>query len=481
MKQHIAKLLLASMLLSLASCGGTSPADDTTAADTTPEVTTEASPKNDIQTKDFGGETFTILAPVEQWQDNYVSEETGDVLNDAVYARNSAVEEAFNIKLDYYIVNGYMAGMTTVAEALQGSVMAGDAAYDLFVPCSAYVAARILEGVLSDLNKKENLNFDDPWWFKNTNNELTVDGKLYVCAGGFSLNALSSASGVIFNKEMIDTLKLESPYDLVNSGKWTLDKLMTMAESAYSDLNGDSQYNSGDRFGIIGTSSEIFNFFPYGMGYSITKNDENGVPQLVGTNERVIGMMDKLATLIKATNYYYSCNIDPVVEAVPVFSANQALFFPYNLKVVTTAEMREAPDFGIVPLPKYDEAQERYISECFLDVNAIPAVVKNDEMSQLVLNALNCYTYYDVMPVYKEMVLQRKLTRDNESAEMIDMIVENVTLDFGSVFYSQINASLYNVYQIIRVTSFATWWDANKSKSQANLDSILETIRSFEN
>lgn len=481
MKQHIAKLLLASLLLSLASCGEAAPAEDTTAADTTPEVTTEANPKDALPAKDFGGETFTVLAPVEQWQNHYTAEETGDVLDDAVYARNIAVEEMFNIKLDYYIVNGYSAGMSIVADALKGSVMAGDAAYDLFIGNSAYVAARIMEGVFSNLNNKEHLNFNDPWWFKHTNDELAVNGKLYICAGGSALNSLSQSAGVIFNKELIDTLKLDSPYELVNSGKWTFDKMLTMAESAYADLNGDSQYNKGDRFGLISTKYEMFNFLAYGMGYCITKKNADGIPQLVGINERVSSLTDKLGALIGTQNIYYPCVIDPVTEAVPIFSANQALFFPYPLKVVTTAEMREAPDFGIVPSPKYDEAQERYITQGFLDVNAIPVVVKNDEMSQMVLNAISCCSYYDVMPVFKETVLQRKLTRDDESAEMIDIIIENVSLDFGAAFYTQINTSIFQIADIVNNGSFATWWAANESSCQANFDKIFETVNSFEN
>ncbi len=55
---------------------------------------------------------------------------------------------------------------------------------------------------------------------------------------------------MLFNKDLLETYKLEDPYALVDSGKWTFDKLFSMMKDIYSDLDGDGKKSSGDFFGV---------------------------------------------------------------------------------------------------------------------------------------------------------------------------------------------------------------------------------------
>lgn len=141
--------------------------------------------------------------------------------------------------------------------------------------------------------------------------------------------------------------------------------------------------------------------------------------------------------------------------------------------------MRDGPDFGILPLPKYDEQQENYITMAYPFVTAIPALVKDPDMSSVVLEALNRLSYLDVFPVYKEIVLQRKLARDNESAEIVDIIGQNVLCDFGTIFFIRINGDIIWPQNIC--SKYASWWASNKEKLTKSLDDIVETISKFEN
>ncbi|MBQ4605504.1 MAG: hypothetical protein IJB15_02290 [Clostridia bacterium] len=96
----IIALLLAAMLLpTLASCGDssaaqeTSSAADTTVQETEKETTAEEARNaisDEIENEDFGGRNFIVLGSDEQDFGSfmYVEELTGEVLNDAVYARN---------------------------------------------------------------------------------------------------------------------------------------------------------------------------------------------------------------------------------------------------------------------------------------------------------------------------------------------------------------------------------------------------------
>ena len=123
---RITALVLAMLVcLSGIACGDSQPTDkdtDTVTQDTTPEETTSKW-LDSLLDKDMEGAEFNVLTAAEQWQYFYNAEETGDIVNDAVYTRNRTVEERFNCKINYRIYNGYMGGMSDVKSAITGSVM----------------------------------------------------------------------------------------------------------------------------------------------------------------------------------------------------------------------------------------------------------------------------------------------------------------------------------------------------------------------
>ena len=131
-------LLTALLTASLVSCGGDSaqtPAgtDAATDAESTPvteELDTLEARKlvpDDLETVDYGGRTFRIMGD-DACVDYYLMEEqTGDVLNDAIYSRNAAVTERFNIVLEADVFSE-----DQLIPQLRNTVMAGDDAYQLF-------------------------------------------------------------------------------------------------------------------------------------------------------------------------------------------------------------------------------------------------------------------------------------------------------------------------------------------------------------
>ena len=108
MKKHIAFLLLTAMLASLAACGGTdTPAAETTAGDTTEAETAAPSEyvKPDV---DYGGKTITVavrdIESVWKLADYKItlSEENGDIINDALVKAKRNVEETLNVTVELY-------------------------------------------------------------------------------------------------------------------------------------------------------------------------------------------------------------------------------------------------------------------------------------------------------------------------------------------------------------------------------------------
>lgn len=468
----------------LVSCGAesrgeaTGPADTSSGDESTAEV--ETSILDSLPERDYGGAEYNILAPIKECYGDtkfYVEEMTGDKLSDAVYKRNKDVEDMYNIKFSYDVVNGYSAGMKDVHTKLTGSVLAGDCTYDMFVGSSAYVSSLILEKLFADMNSDKNFDFDGAWWHKLGNDSMMVNDHLYIASGFYGFVTLSESWCIFLNKGLVEDLNIESPYTYVYDGTWTFDEMMEMAKSAVLDLNGDSKFDKNDRYGIIMTDTEATAPLSYGMGRLVTENDENGIPKLTDATERTLNIMENLNTLLENKDHVmYSAQLQPDKELIPMFNNKQALFAMYPMHIVELQEMRQAPDFGILPLPKYDEKQENYITQAWPCITAIPALVKDQDMSSAVLEALNRVTYLDVYPIYKEIILQRKLARDNESSEAVDIIGSNALCDFGTIF--RIEDKLIWPQEICG--NYSSWWASNKEQLTIKLEKIIETINQLD-
>lgn len=97
-------------------------------------------------------------------------------------------------------------------------------------------------------------------------------------------------------------------------------------------------------------------------------------------------------------------------------------------------------DFAIIPAPKLDESQQSYMTTLHdgTTILGIPKTVTNegaDEVS-MVLEALAAESYRNLTPVYLDVALKNKYTRDENSAAMIDLIRQNIVSDFGFQYTS---------------------------------------------
>lgn len=110
-KKNLALLLTIAMLLPLASCGntetsdtqdGTNPQKD---ADTTIQTETETELTSGLPDKDLGGRDFHFyVMGIERNANNYSveiysAEQTGEVINDAVYNRNMTLADRYNFMI----------------------------------------------------------------------------------------------------------------------------------------------------------------------------------------------------------------------------------------------------------------------------------------------------------------------------------------------------------------------------------------------
>lgn len=201
----LACLLLAGMMLlsCLIACGdNTEDVEDKTSG----EAATEGETQDPVQAAldnlgdiDYGGREFTVLYGAGQKEENYGVNETVDkdggasqIINDAVYERNTLLEERCNL------VYGNMEGDVQSRARTEASAPTGDFQFmDTTLRDQATLATN---GFLYDFNALQ-VDLDGEWWDSGTAN-FVLAGGVYFMTGSTNTRDDGVTYVLIFNKDL---------------------------------------------------------------------------------------------------------------------------------------------------------------------------------------------------------------------------------------------------------------------------------------
>lgn len=313
-----------------------------------------------------------------------------------------------------------------------------------------YIPARDLYkftegGYLYDLTEVDGLQLDKPWWNVEYNNSCMVGGELYSAIGASQLMYIDSLWCLFFNESMMEDLKLDTPYDLVREGKWTLDKFLEY-QTAGIQLNSDETFDWNENGSCIyGFSGGADKNFLTGCGeFIITLNKDQEIELDVG-DAHFYDVCDKLSQILVINGGNRISGLSGVQDGMPgnyvtIFEEQRALFLA--AEVCKTSRMRDKEfEFGIVPFPKYDEDQDSYYSNPFYGTPgfAIPATCEDPERAALVGDALSYLGYTDVLPVFISSTLEGKGLRNDDSIEMLSIIMNSARADLCQIYATSAN------------------------------------------
>ncbi len=435
MKNTTLTSLLLLLCAGLISCGEAASTPVETSADTAAateavtETETEFLYKDDLGDITFGGVEFRIRtienANVHSYVD--VAEESGEVYDDSLYKRNRKIEERFDIKIVETIAEDKSAPVRTL-------IQAGDDAFELGVLRCDDAMFFYTDGLTHSISDIPNIDLTKPYWASKLNESLTIDGKQYVAIGDYDINVLDLTYALAFNKQMVSDYDMESPYQLVGDGKWTMDAMLSMMTEVLSDINGDGVMDVNDRWGFLSHSKQVSPNFWIGAGEMSILKDENDIPYINMTSERFVNVFNKFYTITWDAETWFSKTIgdyDVPTDNIQIFSEGRSMFMDVSFFHINNLRDMET-DFGILPYPKYDEAQSEYYSRVsYYWANIIPVTNSKLDMTGAILEALNCESANYVVPAYYEIALKTKYSRDEESAAMLDLIFENRVVDLG--------------------------------------------------
>ena len=437
--------LLLSCLLLLASCqntpdnSSTTPTDtsaprDTTAADTTADSDPTAMYDPNLPAVDAGGDDFCFLYGDNDFEPNLdicAEEENGEPLNDAIYARNLAMEEKYNVKISWNRFHYDQA-----AAELSKTVKAGEDRYDVNINNGAYTLSLATQKQLQQLNDFPYIDFSKPYWNSNMLSGSSINNKNYFAYSDMNIHALGATPCVLFNKTVAEQFDITDLYKNVTDGTWTYAKMSQYIKMVTGDIDGDGKITEKDRLGFVGNTF-VIDCFLSGTGYQTITKDADDMPVLNIQSEPYYNIVAAIMDVCSADNGSYICDrysgVDREYAPMEALEENRALFWIANLKGVERMRGMESP-FGILPIPKLNEEQSSYKIHYQANIGgamSIPTTAANAELIGMVLEDMAYESMRTVKPAYVDVLLQGKFLRDEESLVTLNIMFDSYYSDIG--------------------------------------------------
>lgn len=464
-KRITALLLSAELLLcGTVSCGKTE-VPETELTETEPVQTKEtesASPEtesepletefdrmsvsDDLPEMHFNGRDFRFLVDEKYAYQLYSEDTSGVGLNFEIYERNRRVEDRFDVKIGYMDSLGKESQDLLVTYAQVGEHVAEVCAYEQYMGNTPAIYF-----CWENWANIPHLNFDRPWWNKESIDNLTINDYVFNISGDLALSAIQMTWCLAFNMNLMEDwgYPAEELYTLVWNGEWTLDKLIAITSTLWNDKNGNGEGDDGDFFGF---GSPVGIRHPEDRG----RFNENVIPWITAFDEHAItvgedkrsltntlGTEKIYAALEKLVNFHNNCvGVNMNAEA-SLFAKGKIGIYTALLDILVT-DLHDS-DFtaGLLPLPKYDTAQEKYITspDSYFTMFGVPVTLPGEDydLVGVIMEALNAESWKTVYPAYYEYALRGRYSADENMARMVELIADSRIYEYAPLCGQSLN------------------------------------------
>jgi hypothetical protein len=478
MKKILTTIILASMLCAMVSCADGGKSNEAGGDTTLPsDAGSGTEIRENVPEKDYDGRVFRILCDEGTLaKDDFIAEQlNGEILNDSVYNRNSVMEQRFDIKLEPKLF-GYGEGFV---KNLDTMILAGEDACEAAMGMNnvfSGITSLVYEKRFIDWNELTYVDLEKPWWDSNVIRDLCFGDKIYCMTGDFNPSTLGNTRIILFNKNLFTDLGIEFPYASVLEGTWVYEDFLKISAQGIYDLNGDGKMKyTDDRYGYTGwycdTSESIF----YGLGGSYTIKGSNNLPEFNLNNEFTFNIVDKLIAVFAEENGGWLNTINWGID-MEIFAESRSLML--NSRFMLLSNFRDMKDdFGIIPHPKLNAEQKSYLEsvDAVCTMCYIPITSKDLEYISIILEAMAAESYRTVMPAYYDVVLTTKLTRDNDSEGMIDIIKNSRSYPLQLKTFT---FNLFTPFVTGQKNNMASFYKSNEKRGMEELKIIAEAYSS---
>ena len=465
MKNRLLSLLM--VLLMTASAALTSCSESTDNSDTTadtsntavPSATEETEPAeltaaeqralipDNLPEKTYGGRAFIFCVEPGKTYEILSEELTGEATNDAVYDRNIRIEDRFDVKLE-------VVPSENPHNDVKNIVTAGTHDYDVVGFDNYRASVPIMGEVLYNWCDIPNVDLTQPWHNQLANEPATINGKLFAINSDLSISTLQYTYGMFFNYKIWNDYGItpQNLYDMVFEGSWTVDKMKSLTDTIWVDTNGDGKHDRDDVHGYsvcLNLNTTDVWLAAFDLETAVIHDD--GTFEINFFNERTVSALEKaIALTYNEAGTYISNDWRDVPKSFSEGKvAMSQLYFGETTESLTGME----DTYGILPLPKFDEAQQGYYTNAWdqFSVFGVPLTMAeaDKEVTGVIFEALCAESYKYVFPAYYDQALKSRYSAEPATAEIIDLIMAGRKLDFTFQFGEQFNALPYMFRQML--------------------------------
>ena len=484
-------LLLAGLLLlsTFVACGVTDDGDDgkessesAAESETADELKVALDELGEI---DWGGKDFAVLYAESFKNEVYAESGTVDkeggasqVINDAVFERNTLFSEHCNLKFLTIGKDDVSMNSTVQNEA---SAPTGD--FQMIDHRLGYSATLATSGYLYNLLDL-GVDLEGEWWDSGTA-EFVLAGGVYFMSGSLNFADDGVTYVLIFNKDMQKTYSntVPNPYETARNGEWTLAYFNSVIQGVSSD-NGDGKWNELDTYGFINTWEYGNTFF---IGSDLRYINNTGADGEITLYLADKAQMEKALSVLELSQAIYHNNnasymSPPGQENLgqTAFKENRGLFYGEVVNHLTPLTQEMKTEFGILPVPKYDKAQEFYRTwthssgSTFSVTSAIPDA-QAETMGQIV-QAYAILSHKYVKPAYYDIMLTSRNVHDADSADMMDLMFANRVYEMSFYFDSFGFFDLFKSATNDNTDNFSSKYTAQAKSFDRKLSNVLRKL-----
>ena len=424
------------------------------------------------------GEVFSVYTFPEEvfvWYDydwQNAGTITSDRINDAVFQRSSQVEEELGLTIEYYCGQSY-----SDPSEFRNSCSTSDAQYTIGNITMLNHIAMVQSGYLMDLNSYGQIDLAAPWWDQNIQKDLSILGRNFALTGDIGTMYKRSIAVIIFNKVMMADLGEDDPYGFIETNEWTIEKLVEMSENVSLDLDSNDKWDENDRYGLV-YFSDVICAMEIGAGVKFAEMVD-GVPELTLNCDEAIDVLDMASELLyeQELSYSWSKNGKNEETAFTMFMADQALFYYGELHSAEDMRSMES-NFGLMPMPLFDEDQDGYhhtVNPNVAAVIVVPITNTQETFTSYALDALGAASKNILTPAYYDINLQGIVSRDEESTVTLDLVISTLSYDPGYQYIGEAGAFLRDLVHGYS-DAFVSSYEGKASVMQDKIDKIVEAI-----
>ncbi len=431
---------------------------------------------------DYEGRTLRVVAY--EIKDFEVPEEErnqGNLTLDSRFERTERVKNRFNFDIEIVYTGTYK----EIDDYVSKTVLSASDEFDLMEGMVMSMGGLVTKNLFLNWYDIEHIDFSKPWWYESNSTDLTYNNRSVIAISHLNYAAVSGAYAFYFNKDMAKAYDLGDIYDVVLDGDWTWDYFTSLIKDIYLD-NGNDTRDAGDTYGMAQSTGTPINSYLWAFDNPVCAKDEEGVPQVsVDTGGKVDAIVNAVYDFCFNTNGVYC---DPSAQtggtaayATDMFYEGKTIFMQSSLGTAAGEKLRNfESDYGIVPIPKWDENQPQYKTMVggHHTALAVPKTVKDTEFVGRVVEALSAESWKTVTPTLYEVALKTRYLRDDESKEVMDIIIENTVFDFGTV-YDNWNGFAFMLQFMMndQNKNFRSYYAGRKGNAKAQ---IKKTVKAFD-